>query len=94
MSVGYSHLRSRATGGDYSIADMACYPWTMGYKNLGQDIENFPHLKRWIETVATRPGTVRAYAKAKEVNPNYGQPVFRSEEERKHMLGQTAAAVR
>ena len=77
--------------GEYSIADMACYPWTMGYKKLGQNIADFPHLERWLEAVAARPATVRAYAKATEVNPNYGQPAFRTEEERKHMFGQTAA---
>jgi GSH-dependent disulfide-bond oxidoreductase len=38
-------------GGDYSIADMACYPWVVPYKNQGQDIDQFPHLKRWLETI-------------------------------------------
>ena len=37
--------------GEYSIADMACYPWVVPYKNQGQDIEQFPHLKRWLETI-------------------------------------------
>ena len=54
-----------------------------GHKNQGQNIDDFPHLKRWLETIAARPATVRAYAKAKEVNPNFGQPVNRTEEERK-----------
>ena len=49
-------------GGDYSIADMACYPWVVPYKNQGQDIEQFPHLKRWLETIKARPATERAYA--------------------------------
>ena len=61
--------------GDYSIADMASYPWVVPYKNQGQNIDDFPHLKRWLETIRARPATVRAYAKAKEVNPNFGQPV-------------------
>src|SRR5882757_8256688 len=81
-------------GGDYSIADMACYPWVVPYKNQGQDIEQFPHVKRWLETIQVRPATERAYAKAKEVNPNFGQPVNRTEEERKILFGQTAAVVR
>ena len=68
--------------GEYSIADMASYPWVVPYKNQGQDIEQFPHLKRWLETIKARPATERAYAKAKEVNPNFGQPVNRTEEER------------
>jgi GST-like protein len=80
--------------GDYSIADMASYPWVVPYKNQGQNIDDFPHLKRWLETIAARPATVRAYAKAKEVNPNYGQPAIRTDEERKLLFGQTAAVVR
>src|SRR6188508_3349216 len=60
--------------GDYSIADMASYPWVVPYKNQDQNIDDFPHLKRWLETIRERPATLRAYALAKEVNPNYGQP--------------------
>ena len=59
--------------GDYSIADMASYPWIVPYKNQEQNIDDFPHLKRWLETIRERPATVRAYALAKEVNPNFGQ---------------------
>ena len=76
--------------GDYSIADMASYPWVVPYKNQGQNIDDFPHLKRWLETIRERPATVRAYALAKEVNPNFGQPAIRTEEERKLLFGQTA----
>ena len=80
--------------GDYSIADMACYPWVVPYANQGQNIDDFPHLKRWLETIAARPATQRAYAKAKEINPNFGQPAIRTEEERKLLFGQTAAVVK
>ena len=80
--------------GDYSIADMASYPWIVPYKNQGQDIDQFPHLKRWMETIRARPATMRAYDKAKEVNPNFGQPSIRTEEERKILFGQTASVVR
>ena len=80
--------------GDYSIADMASYPWVVGHKNQGQNIDDFPHLKRWLETIQARPATERAYALAKEVNPNFGQPAIRTEEERKLLFGQTAAVVR
>ena len=45
-----------------SIADMACYPWVVPYKNQGQDIDQFPHVKRWMETIRARPATERAYA--------------------------------
>jgi GSH-dependent disulfide-bond oxidoreductase len=64
------------------------------YVNESQNIDDFPHLKRWLETIRERPATVRAYAKAKEVNPNYGQPAIRTEEERKLLFGQTAAVVK
>ena len=80
--------------GAYSIADMASYPWVVPYKNQSQNIDDFPHLKRWLEIIRERPATVRAYAKAKEVNPNYGQPTIRTEEERKLLFGQTAAVVK
>ena len=62
--------------------------------NFAQNIDDFPHLKRWLETIRARPATERAYAKAKEVNPNFGQPVNRTEEERRILFGQTAAVVR
>jgi GST-like protein len=80
--------------GDYSIADMASYPWIVPWKNQGQNIDDFPHLKRWLETIAARPATQRAYAKAKEVNPNFGQTPIRTDAERKLLFGQTAAVVR
>ena len=37
--------------GDYSIADMAAYPWIVPYKNQSQNIDDFPHLKRWLEAI-------------------------------------------
>src|SRR6202041_3552157 len=65
--------------GDYSIAAMASYPGEVENKNQSQNIGDFPHLKRWPETILERPATLRAYARAKEVNPNFGQPVNRTE---------------
>jgi GST-like protein len=80
--------------GDYSIADMASYPWIVPYKKQSQDINDFPHLKRWLEAIGERPAVQRAYAKAKEINPNFGQPPIRTEEERKMLFGQTSAVVK
>lgn len=77
--------------GDYSIADMASYPWIVSHENQGQNLSDFPHLKRWFEAIAARPATIRAYAKAKEINP---QPSQMTDEERKILFGQTAAVVR
>ncbi len=53
--------------GDYSIADMACYPWIVPYENQGQTLEDFPNLARWFAAIRDRPAVVRAYARAKEV---------------------------
>jgi GST-like protein len=55
--------------GDYSIADMACYPWIVPHELQHQELEEFPHLQRWFEAIKTRPATGRAYARAQEINP-------------------------
>ncbi len=36
-------------GGEFSIADMAIWPWVVGFKNFGQKLEDFPNLKKWFE---------------------------------------------
>jgi GST-like protein len=72
--------------GDYSIADMACYPWIVPHENQGQNLDDFPHLKRWFEAIRTRPAVLRAYDRAKEIN---SQPAM-SEEAKKILFGQTA----
>ena len=54
--------------GAYSIADMACYPWIVPHERQQQNIEDFPHLKRWFETMAARPAVQGAYGVAQQVN--------------------------
>ena len=46
-------------GAEYTIADMISYPWTMGWKHQGQDIEEFPYFKRWFEEIGARPAVRR-----------------------------------
>jgi GST-like protein len=41
--------------GDYSIADMAVFPWLRGYERQGQRLEDFPNLKRWFDRIDARP---------------------------------------
>ena len=48
--------------GDYSIADIACVSWAKGYENYGQDMSQFPHVMRWLETCLARPGVQRGLA--------------------------------
>ncbi|MCC5598910.1 glutathione binding-like protein [Nostoc favosum] len=50
--------------GDYSIADIAAYPWIVPYERQSQNLEDFPHVKRWFEAIKARPATIRAYEKA------------------------------
>lgn len=54
--------------GDYSIADMACYPWVIPYERQGQDLNEFPHLKRWFDEVGARPAVQRGIAVGKDLN--------------------------
>ena len=46
-------------GDDYTIADMICYPWTVGWKAQGENIEDFKYFKRWFEAMGERPAVVR-----------------------------------
>ena len=84
--------RPFVAGKDYTIADMASYPWTVSYERQGQDLNDFPHLKRWFDAIRSRPATIAAYARAKEVNPDAGRAM--SDAEKKILFGQTAAVVR
>lgn len=54
--------------GDYSIADMACYPWIVPHERHGQNLDEFPNLKRWFLAIAQRPAVQRAYEIAKTIN--------------------------
>ena len=90
----YGVLDARLAGrdfiaGDYSIADMACYPWIVGHERQGQNLDDFPDLARWFARIRDRPATQRAYAR--------GEPFKRpavTEESRKILFGQTAKSVR
>ena len=71
--------------GAYSIADMACYPWIVPHERQGQNLDDFPHLKRWFEAVRGRPATARAYEKGEP----YRTRETVDEEARKILFGQT-----
>ena len=75
-------------GTEYSIADMASYPWIVPWEKQGQTLSDFPHLSRWFGAIAERPATKAAYARAPEVNPDHGKTM--SEDAKKVMFGQTA----
>jgi GST-like protein len=54
--------------GDYSIADMAAYPWIVPHQTQQQNLDDFPQVKRWFETIQARPAVQAAYAKAATVS--------------------------
>lgn len=79
--------KSPYVAGDYSIADIACYPWIVPHADQGQDLDDFPHIKRWFESIKTRPAVARAYAAGAPYERK--GPDF-SALEREILFGQTA----
>jgi GST-like protein len=70
-------------GDDYSIADMACYPWIDPYAKAPLDLTPYPEIVRWRAAIRARPATQRAYARAKE----FSRPTELSEEQRRILFG-------
>ncbi|MBF6032963.1 glutathione S-transferase N-terminal domain-containing protein [Pseudomonas sp. P155] len=56
-------------GSEYSIADMAIYPWIVSHKWQSQNLEDFPHVQRWFNHIKDRPATVKAYALVQKIKP-------------------------
>lgn len=70
--------------GAYSIADMASWPWIIPYERMGQDLNEFPHLKRWFDAVGARPAVIKGKAVGQELRAEM------SEEAKKVLFGQRA----
>lgn len=77
--------------GDYSIADMAIYPWIVPHERQGQRLEDFPALKAWFERIAARPAVQRAYALAEKIAAAAPRDDAQA---RKILYGQTDEVVR
>ena len=75
--------------GDYSIADMACYGWIVPYERQGQDLSDFPNLKRWFETLKARPAVQRGRHAGADLRDDGGTM---TEEAKKILFGQRAMA--
>jgi GSH-dependent disulfide-bond oxidoreductase len=71
--------------GPYSIADMACYPWIVPHRAQGQNLDDFPNLKRWFLAIGARPGVQRAYRGVEDVYARGGERL--SAEARRTLFG-------
>ena len=76
--------------GAYSIADMAAYPWIVPHERQQQNLDDFPNLKRWFDSIAARPAVKRAYDKGKAIS---AKPVV-DEDAKKFLFGQSANTIR
>lgn len=80
--------------GDYSIADMALYPWVATASFFGQDVSAFPHVVSWVDRIGARPAVQRGMAAGAELRQP--PPAPGSDEQRdfaRALFGQTAATV-
>jgi GST-like protein len=75
---------------EYSIADIAIYPWIVPYERQGQNLENFPNLQRWFESIKSRPATIRAYEKAEAFKAQAVSP----EQSRDLLFNQSADTIK
>jgi GST-like protein len=81
--------RDFIAGSEYSIADMAAYPWIVPWEKQQQDLAQFPNLKRWLDAVHDRPATIRAYARGE----GFSSRASSTEESKKILFGQTANTI-
>jgi GST-like protein len=74
--------------GEYSIADMAAWPWIVPWERQGQKLDDFPHLQRWFLAMGARPAVLKGFA----VGRDLGAGKLPDDEARKVLFGQTAAS--
>jgi GST-like protein len=90
LAVMDVRLRDREfLAGDYSIADIASFPWIMPYKRYGQDLDRFENLRRWFDAIKGRSAVRRGV----DVGKDWKRDEARNEKARGLMFGQTSATV-
>jgi GSH-dependent disulfide-bond oxidoreductase len=77
--------RDFIAGKDYSIADMAAYPWTVSHENQGISLADYPQVQRWFTQIRERAATQRAYAIADGIQDRVD--ISKDEEARRHLFG-------
>lgn len=91
LAVMDVRLRNRDyLAGDYSIADIASFPWVLPYRRLGNDLDNFPNLRRWFDSLKDRPAVQRGV----NLGKGWRRDEARNEEARAMMFDQNADTVR
>jgi GST-like protein len=79
--------------GDYSIADMAIWPWVVPWQMQGQNMDDFPHLKAWFERMLARPAVAKGRAVGEELRKPISSNPDEDQEQRKILFGQSAKTV-
>ena len=77
--------------GDYSIADMASFPWVTAYKRYEVDLDSFKNVRRWFDAIKSRPAVRKGMDVGKE-NRNFGMGI--SKESLKTMFGQDSKSIK
>lgn len=77
--------------GDYSIADMASFPWVTAYKRYEVDLDSFKNVRRWFDVIKSRPAVRKGMDVGKE-NRNFGKGI--SKESLKTMFGQDSKTIK
>jgi GST-like protein len=72
--------------GEYSIADIACWPWVVSHERQGQNLDDFKEVKRWFEAIRERPAVMRGFA--------LGHEQMVDKDSYEFLYGQTAARVK
>ena len=90
LAVMDVRLRNREyLAGDYSIADIACFPWVMPYRRLGNDLDKFTHLRRWFDTLKARPALQRGI----DLGKDWQRDEARNEQARAMLFDQNSETV-
>lgn len=76
--------------GDYSIADMACWPWVVPWKMQGQELDDFPNIKAWSQRMSERPAVQKGFGLGAELRRPLQAATKQAEEARKVLFGQRA----
>ncbi len=90
LAVMDVRLRNRAfLAGEYSIADIACFPWVLPYRRLGNNLDKFTHLRRWFDALKVRPAVQRGI----DLGKDWPRSEAQNEEARNLLFEQSSKTV-